>query len=56
MKLKSWLKILSRLGKPGIATQKCKQKKNQIGKFKFTYIILNTADRWEDLGIYSSTG
>ena len=33
MKLSSWLKILSRLRKPGIATRK--YKKNEIGKFNF---------------------
>ena len=28
MKMNSWLKILSKLRKPGIATQKCKQMKS----------------------------
>ena len=33
--------ILSRLRKPGIATQK-----NEIGKFKFSRLSLNSVDRW----------
>ena len=42
-KLTSWLKILSRLRKPGIATHK--YKKNEICKFKFSRLSLNSVDR-----------
>ena len=47
-KLTGWLKISSRVRKPGIAISKIK--KTQIGKFKFMQISLNSVDRWGDLG------
>jgi len=42
-KLTGWLKISSRVRKPGIAISKIK--KTQIGKFKFTQISLNSVNR-----------
>ena len=40
----SWLKILFRLTKPGIATQK--YKKIKLAKVKFTQLSLNSVNRW----------
>ena len=40
----SWLKVLSRLRKPGNATQKYEKVKS--AKFKFTQLSLNSVDRW----------